>query len=215
MAEREIVLATGNPGKLREIRQVLGPLGVRVLGLDELPPIPEPPETGDTFAENARQKALAYAAATGRWCLADDSGLVVDALDGAPGIHSARYAADRLGSDADRSARDAANNAKLLEELAETSDQRRTARFVCHLALAEPGRVLLDAEGTVEGRILREARGTNGFGYDPLFLLPDLGRTAAELAPEAKNAVSHRGGAVRQFADKIAGLLASPSARET
>ncbi len=198
-----IVVATGNPGKLREIREVLGDLPVRVRGLDEMPPVEEPEETGHTFAQNARQKALYYAHATGQWCLADDSGLAVDALNGAPGVYSARYAAGSIPAGADRAQTDAANNAKLLAELADVPDDARGARFLCHLALAAGEEVILEATGTVPGRILRQGRGQNGFGYDPLFYLPHLSRSAAELSAQEKNAVSHRGNAVRAFAEEL------------
>jgi XTP/dITP diphosphohydrolase len=203
MADRTIVVATGNPGKLREIRQVLGLLPVRVAGLGEFDAVDEPEETGTTFADNARLKARYYARATGQWCLADDSGLVVDALGGGPGVRSARYAAGGFPPTADRPAIDAANNAKLLAELSDVDDEDRSARFVCHLALADGEAVLLEAQGTIEGRILRENRGSNGFGYDPVFYVPGLDRTAAELSADQKNAVSHRGNAVRAFADKL------------
>ena len=208
MPQRSIVLATRNPGKLREIRQVLSDLPVEVTSLAVHERIPQPAETGRTFAENARQKALYYARATGQWCLADDSGLEVDALNGAPGVRSARYAAEAVDAGADRKTIDAANNARLLADLDPVDDDKRTARFVCHLALADPEGILLEACGTVEGRIARQPRGSNGFGYDPLFLLPKLGRTAAELSPEQKNAISHRGQAVRELARALAGLLA-------
>ena len=200
-------MATRNPGKLREMRQVLVDLPISLSGLDPLERIDEPEETGATFAENACQKALYYARATGRWCLADDSGLVVDALDGEPGVHSARYAAERFPPDADRPRRDAANTEKLLEALDEVPDDGRSARFVCHLALAEPGRVLLETTGTVEGVITRRPRGSNGFGYDPVFLVPRLGATIAEMPAELKNELSHRGKAVRQFATELARML--------
>jgi len=206
---RSIVLASGNPGKLREIRQALGDLPVRVLGLEEFGRIEPPEERGETFAENARQKALYYAAATGQWCLADDSGLAVDALGGAPGVRSARYAEESFPPGADRKARDAANNARLLAELADVPDDRRTARFVCHLALAGTEGILLEVDDTVEGVIIRHPRGENGFGYDPLFLVPDLGRTIAELPAGEKNRISHRGKAVRHFAALLRSLLAS------
>jgi len=171
-------------------------------------PIDEPAEGGATFAANARAKALHYARATGRWALADDSGLAVDALGGAPGVRSARYAQETFQPGADRAERDRANTAKLLAALADVPDERRTARFVCHLALAEPGRVLLEARGTLEGRIARAPAGHNGFGYDPVFFLPDRGCTAAELTAAQKNAISHRGQALRRFAGKLTDLLA-------
>lgn len=200
MTTRRLILATRNPGKLREIRQVLADLPLEVSGLENFPALAEPEETGLTFAENARQKALYYAEATAQWCLADDSGLVVDALGGRPGVHSARYAADRCPAGSPRAVLDAANNRKLLEELSAVPDERRTARFVCHLAMAQPGRVLLETSGSVEGRMIHEPRGHNGFGYDPLFFYPPLHCTTAELPDEKKNEVSHRGHALRHFA---------------
>jgi len=206
---RTLVVATGNPGKLREIRQTLGDLPVRVVGLRDLPPLDEPAETGGTFAANARDKATYYARATGHWCVADDSGLVVDALGGRPGVYSARYAADRCDPGAGRDVVDAANNAKLLDELADVPDERRTARFVCALALSDGETILIETDGTVEGRIARTERGSNGFGYDPLFHLPSRGVTTAELPPDAKNAISHRGQATRRFATELKTLLAT------
>lgn len=132
---------------------------------------------------------------------------MVDALGGEPGAHSARYAAERFPPDADRPRRDAANTEKLLEALDEVPDDGRSARFVCHLALAEPGRVLLETTGAVEGVITRRPRGANGFGYDPVFLVPALGATIAEIPAELKNELSHRGKAVRQFATELARML--------
>ena len=202
------MLGTRNRGKLSEIRQILRSLDVRVTPLDEWPQVEEPEETGATFAENARAKALYYARAlrgpdgTGPWCLADDSGLEVSALDGAPGVYSARYALGSVrGKEAPaREIADRKNNAKLLEELTSVPDEKRTARFVCHLALADTEKILLEVRGKVEGRIGREPAGQNGFGYDPLFFVPSLGRTTAQLSAEEKNRISHRGNAVRQFA---------------
>jgi len=204
---RQIVVATSNPGKLREIRQTLAGLDVQVVGLEAVGPIPAPCESGATFAENARDKAMYYARATGRWCLADDSGLAVDALGGAPGVHSARFAADACGPDAPRSAIDAANNRRLLAELDGVPEPKRAARFVCHLALAGPEGILLEASDTVEGRIGLSPAGENGFGYDPLFVMPELAHTAAELSAEQKNRISHRGKAVRRFAQRLHELL--------
>ena len=205
---RPILLATGNPGKLREIAQVLGDLPVEVLSLADVKPMAEPVEDGVTFAANARKKALHYAQATGLWALADDSGLVVDVLDGAPGVLSARFACDHCPAGADRESLDAANNALLLARLDSIPDERRTARFVCHLALADNSEVLLEARGVIEGRIGRTPHGDNGFGYDPLFVVPSLGCTTADLPPAEKNAISHRGQAVRQFREQLAELLA-------
>lgn len=202
-----LILATRNPGKLREIRQVLSDLPLTVQGLEDFPSLPEPDETGSTFADNARLKALYYADATGQWCLADDSGLVVDALGGKPGVHSARYAADRCPPGSPRAVLDAANNRQLLEELAAVPDERRTARFVCHLAMARPGRVLIETDGVIEGRLIHEPRGQNGFGYDPLFFYPPLGGTTAQLPEDQKNEVSHRGQALRRFAAMLGEFL--------
>jgi len=208
----EIVVATRNAGKAAEIRAVLAPTGVRVLTLHEVDPdcaVPEPEETGGTFAANARLKALAYARATGRWALADDSGLVVDALGGRPGVFSARYAAEDLPAAAARTDIDAANNARLLRELADVPDGQRTAKFVCHLALADGDNVLLETDGEVAGVILREPAGENGFGYDPVFYLPGLSKTSAQLPAEEKNRVSHRGRAVAEFARRLKAFLES------
>ena len=201
----DVLLATGNPHKLDEVRAVLEPVGWRVLGLDDLdgPVPPEPVEDADTFEGNARIKALAYAAATGRIALADDSGLEVDALGGAPGVRSARFS----GVEGDRETRDRANNALLVERLAGTPESERTARFVCSMCLASPdGRVLAESRGTFDGVIVLEPRGGNGFGYDPHLLLPEEGRTSAELSPEEKNARSHRGAATRAIADAMSAL---------
>lgn len=202
-----IILATRNPGKLREIQQVLADLDVQVTSLAGREETPEPDETAHTFAENARDKALYYARATGQWCLADDSGLVVDALNGAPGVYSARYAADACPPSAPREVLDPANNAKLLRELADVPDEQRTARFVCSLALAVDNEIVLEADGTVEGCIARKNAGENGFGYDPLFYVPELGCTTAQLPPREKNRISHRGQAVRRFAELLRGYL--------
>jgi XTP/dITP diphosphohydrolase len=207
MHPRRIVLATRNPGKVREIRAVLGELPVELAGLGEFGGVIEPHENGPTFAENACTKALHYARATGQWCLADDSGLEVDALDGRPGVTSARYAADSCPPGAEQDSIDRANNARLLKELGNIPDVARSARFVCHLALADPQRVLVETFDTIEGQIGRQPRGSNGFGYDPLFYLPARGRTTAELSPEDKNAISHRGKAARHMAGVLRRFL--------
>jgi len=206
----KILLASQNPGKVRELRSILEAVGAEVVGLDEIDPlgaIAPPVEDGQTFAENARAKAAYYARATGLWALADDSGLRVDALNGAPGTRSARYAADRLPQGAERKEIDAANNRKLLAALEQVDDARRTGRFVCHLALSDGRDVLIEATGTFEGQIGRFPAGNNGFGYDPLFYLPQLGCTAAQLPPERKNEISHRGQAARKFARKLKEML--------
>ena len=212
---RTIVLATANPGKVREIRMVLADLPVTVLALGDLPPVAAPAEDGATFAANARTKADLYARATGHWCLADDSGLVVDALGGEPGVRSARYATDQCPASAPRKVLDAANNRKLLDELADVPDRKRTARFVCHLVLSDGRQALLESCDTLDGRIARGASGANGFGYDPVFLIPGLGKTLAQLTAEQKNAISHRGKAVRHFSGLLADLLAGERQAES
>jgi XTP/dITP diphosphohydrolase len=195
-----LILASRNPGKIREIREILGDLPVGLLGLEAREFIPEPAEDGLTFAENARHKALYYARGLGQWCLADDSGLEVDAIGGAPGVRSARYAELDCPPGAARPVLDAANNAKLLKALERVPEAERTARFVCYAVLADPEGVLMEACDTVEGRIGFEARGDNGFGYDPLFYVPSLGCTTAELDSGRKNLISHRGKALRRLA---------------
>lgn len=198
-----MILSTRNPGKVAELKQVLEPMGFNIVGLEGYSEIPEPVEDGATFAENARLKALYYSAATGQWCLADDSGLVVDAISGQPGVHSARYAADLCPPDADRKTIDQANNKKLLNALANVPDEKRTARFVCHLALAGEGKVILEANDCVEGIIGHESKGDNGFGYDPLFYIPAMGCTTAQLPSSRKNEISHRGKALVKLAAEI------------
>lgn len=195
-----ILLATSNPHKLREVREILEPVGFTVAGLDPAAGVEEPREDADTFAGNARLKALGYAAALHTRCLAEDSGLEVDALGGAPGVRSARYA----GEEGSREQRDAANNQRLLAELAGVPQERRTARFVCALCLADPdGTVIAEARGTYEGLIAAAPRGQGGFGYDPLLYLPDVGRTSAELPATAKNARSHRAAALRALVTQL------------
>lgn len=197
---RKLIVATSNPHKVEEISAVLAPLGI---ACEALPAgsIPEPVEDGETFEANARIKARAYARALGAPVIADDSGLEVDALGGAPGVHSAYYA----GTGSTRAERDAANNARLLRELAAVPDAGRGARFVCVLCVARPdGSIEAESRGTFDGIIGRAPRGSNGFGYDPLLVLPD-GRTSAELSGEEKNARSHRGNALRMLVPLLRG----------
>ncbi|UJX42562.1 XTP/dITP diphosphatase [Desulfovibrio sp. JY] len=190
-APTQVVLATRNKGKIKELNALLAPLGVRVIGLDAFPDIGEIPETGETFLDNARIKADAVCRATGLVSLADDSGLCVDALSGAPGVHSARFSGEH--------ANDAANNAKLLAAMAHVPERDRTCRFVSVVVAACPDGRELTAEGTWEGRVLAAPAGNGGFGYDPLFFDPTLGKAAAELTPEEKNARSHRGKALARL----------------
>jgi len=198
---RVIVLGSHNRGKLREIEAILGHLPVEWRTLDAFPQAVAPDETGATFAENARIKALGLARQLGAWVLADDSGLCVDALDGGPGVRSARYAGP--------GAADAEKVAKLLAELRGVPPERRGAAFVCAVALASPGGVLLETEGRCGGILRFESRGHNGFGYDPIFEDPESGATFAELPEEAKNRISHRGRALRKLAERLPDLLAA------
>jgi XTP/dITP diphosphohydrolase len=193
----KLVFATRNPGKLRELRQLIGADALEVLSLDDLPDVPDIEETGETFAENAILKAREVTERTGFPALADDSGLEVDALDGAPGVRSARYA----GPGAD----DAARIELLLRNLEGVAPEQRTARFRCVMALTDPwqpGQVKL-TEGTCEGLILSDRRGSGGFGYDPVFYVPELGKTFAQAQPDEKNRLSHRGRALRQMAGHL------------
>jgi len=206
----ELVIATTNRGKLAELRQLLEGRGVKVMGLSDFGAMPEAEETGKNFSENARQKAVFYGTLLGRWILADDSGLEVDVLGGAPGVHSARFAG---GDGADAASRDRANNAKLLGLLAEVPPEKRTARFRCSLCLCHGGEVVLEVEGHVEGRILSEPRGENGFGYDPIFLISAAGKTAAELGNGEKNALSHRGMALRALLEKLEPFISQSQMR--
>lgn len=203
MKSTEIIVATGNPHKVEEIREILAVHGFRVLSLNDVGAegIPEPEEDGDTFAHNARIKATQYARAINRMVLADDSGLSVDALGGAPGIFSARWS----GLGVTREERDNANNKKLLQELASTPADRRTARFVCAMCLsAADGSVIAETVGEFYGSIGTNARGVNGFGYDPLFVVDANGQTSAELTSQQKNDRSHRGAATRAMAKFLA-----------
>jgi len=197
---RCILIATGNPGKLREIQAVMDDLPVDWSVLSDHPPMPEPVEDGETFYQNAEKKALHYARSSGLWTLADDSGLCVDALGGAPGVRSARFAGG---------AGDAANNQKLINALAGIAHKDRTARFICHIVLATADRVLASSSATIEGIIIDQPRGTNGFGYDPHFLVPELGKTTAELDPNHKNSISHRGKALCALLPKLQSFLQS------
>jgi non-canonical purine NTP pyrophosphatase (RdgB/HAM1 family) len=188
-----LLIATGNKGKAAEFRQMLETTDLHLVDLSQLPPAPEVEETGRTFRANACLKAAAYARHYSMWTLADDSGLEVDALGGDPGVYSARWAAMN-----DAGKGDADNNALLLTQLRDVPDEQRTARFVCVLALSDSlGRIILTTRDTVEGRILHAPRGQNGFGYDPLFFIPEKNKTTAELTPDDKHAISHRGKALR------------------
>ncbi|MHC4596670.1 MAG: XTP/dITP diphosphatase [Planctomycetota bacterium] len=195
--KQKILVATTNPGKIDELRAMLD-LDFEWLGLSDFGDIDEIQEDGTTFAENARKKAAGYAKAAGLWTIADDSGLVVDALGGAPGVKSARFSGEKP-KDGDRTLIDHRNIAKVLELLKNLPQEKRTAKFVCCLCLASPERILIETQGTLEGLITDREIGENGFGYDPIFFVPHLDKTVAQLTREEKNAISHRGNAIRKF----------------
>lgn len=195
---KQVVIATKNKGKAKDFEALFTPLGFEVVTMFDVAPDMEIEETGTTFEENAVLKAETLAKALNVIVIADDSGLVVDALDGAPGVYSARYAGDHD---------DEANIVKVLENLAGVPEEKRTARFMCALAIAGPEIDTTTVFGTCEGFILEEKRGTNGFGYDPIFFVPEKDRAMAELTPAEKGAISHRGNAIRKLADALPTLL--------
>lgn len=194
-----LLVATTNPDKLREIRAILGHLPVEILTLEEMPPVAEPDETGLTFVENARLKARYYdqhldAIAGDRpLTVAEDSGLVIDALEGAPGVHSARF----LRADASYPER----FAEIDRRLAELPPDKRRARFVCAVTVVNQGAIVFETAGTVEGEIADRPKGTGGFGYDPIFYYPPYGRTLGEVSDDEKRRVAHRGEAFRRLAN--------------
>jgi XTP/dITP diphosphohydrolase len=194
----DLIIATKNRNKLEEIRQILAETGLKVMGTTDIQSLPDVVEDGLSFEENARKKALTIAKLTGRLTLADDSGLVVDALNGRPGVLSARYSGEN--------ATPAENNRKLLDELKGVPMKKRTARFVCVMALARPSGKVSVVEGRAEGIITSELRGGEGFGYDPLFLVPEKGKTFAEMAPAEKNRISHRAIALQKAAEVLGAI---------
>ena len=194
-----LVLATRNRGKVNELAELLSPLGVEVLSLDNFPGVPEVEEDGDTFKANALKKALTVSLHPGEIALADDSGLEVDYLGGAPGVHSARFAG--VGRD------DLENNEKLLRLMKNVPPEKRTARFRCVVALATPEGRTFTTEGACEGISGNSPRGGEGFGYDPLFVVPEFGKTFAELDMETKNRISHRGRAFSLATEIIDGII--------
>jgi XTP/dITP diphosphohydrolase len=195
---RELLVATANRGKFGELQMLLQGTVDRLLSLDDFPGLPPVTEDGATFAENAVKKARCAATATGKPTLADDSGLLVDALDGLPGVLSARFAGEHAGDDA--------NNALLLGKLANVPPHLRTAAFHCVIALCLPDGECLTFDGELKGTILDVPRGSGGFGYDPLFFLPEYGQTLAELPMDVKNAVSHRGKAFARLKEYLHGV---------
>ncbi len=200
----ELILASRNKKKSFEISELLAPYGIPVRSVIDFSEVPEVVEDGQTFAENAAKKAAEPAMCLRRWVLAEDSGLMVDALDGAPGVYSARYSGE--------GATDEKNNAKLIEELQAVPDERCGAMYVCHVAVADPtGSIRLEVEGTCRGRINTTARGTNGFGYDPHFLIPEYRRTFGELSPLVKSKLSHRARAFEKLIHPLVRLLRDAS----
>lgn len=197
---KKLLLATRNKGKVREIQALLADSGVKVLSLSDYPDIPDIPEDGATFEENAVFKAQEVARLTGEITLADDSGLEVDALNGEPGVHSARFAGETKN--------DEANNTKLIALLEDVPPAHRTARFRCVIALVTPDGYVHTADDACEGLIILKPRGDNGFGYDPLFYVPEYDQTFAELPLDIKNRISHRGRALAQVKDLVRQVLA-------
>ncbi|WP_216828850.1 XTP/dITP diphosphatase [Alkalihalobacterium elongatum] len=191
---KEIIVATKNKGKVKEFEAILGQLGYKVSSLFDYPEIPEVEETGTTFAENATLKARTIAKLFGKPVIADDSGLIVDALDGRPGVYSARYAGENKN--------DAENINKVLAEMREVPDQKRTARFHCTIALAYPDGRTECFEGNCEGKITEKPVGENGFGYDPIMYIKEKQKTMAQLTSEEKNAISHRAKALQHLKEK-------------
>jgi XTP/dITP diphosphohydrolase len=203
---RRILIATSNPGKRRDFAGAARQHRVEIAGIPDFASLPSVVEDGLTFEANARKKAEGYSRyVPGEIVVADDSGLEIDALHGAPGVHSARYAAEKPDQ-AESNTDDEANNARVLRELKEVPQDRRTGRFVCLLAAARDGKTLATFRGTAEGLILDAPRGTNGFGYDPLFYFPQIKKTFAELTAEEKSKYSHRGAAFRKFLDWCASV---------
>lgn len=196
---KTIIVATKNKGKAKEFESMFLPLGFEVKTLLDYQEIDDIEETGTTFEENAKIKAEAVCKETGQVVIADDSGLMVDALEGAPGVYSARYAGLEKSDDA--------NIDKVLSELEGVPDDERTARFYCALAVAIPSGRTFTVHGTCEGTILHERRGTHGFGYDPIFFVKELGKTMAELEPQQKNQISHRAKALKHLEDSINSII--------
>ncbi len=205
--KQKILVATTNPGKIQELRALLD-LPVTWLGLSDIGSVPKVVEDGQTFAENARKKAATYAKASGLWTLSDDSGLMVDALHGQPGVRSARFAGIESP---DYKTIDQKNMEKVLSLLRSVPWHQRTCRFVCCLCLAAPDTILLETQGILEGLIAEEPAGCHGFGYDPIFFVTGIKKTVAQLGQHQKNSISHRGQAIYQLKLRLATLLARPT----
>jgi len=197
----DIVLATKNKGKVKELERLLADLHINILPMSDFPEVGEIEESGETFEENALIKAREVANITGYIAMADDSGLAVDALDGKPGVYSARYAGEGAG--------DEANNRKLIEDMNELSLDKRSAAFICFMAVVDPSGKSITTSGRCEGIVRDVPSGRGGFGYDPLFYVEEYGCTMAELSPEVKNSISHRGRAVAELKKLLPGFLDS------
>ena len=196
MSNRKIVLASRNKKKTLEIAELLATIGFQVVPVTDFPDVPEVVEDGETFAQNAAKKATEVALKLGQWVIGEDSGLMVDALNGAPGIYSARYSGE--------GATDESNNARLIADLADVPAEKRGAGYVCSIALSNPaGEVKVRSEGTCRGRILTESRGSGGFGYYPYFLIPEYHRTFGSLSPLVKRMLSHRARAFSRFLPQL------------
>lgn len=208
--KRQILIATTNRGKLAELSAMLD-LDIQWLSLSDLGGLKEVEEDGKTFAENARKKSAGYALQSGLWTIADDSGLVIDALGGAPGVRSARFSEISSDRCSDRALLDRENTAKVLELMKLVPASERTARFICCLCLACPcpagAKILLETQGTLDGLMAEAPAGENGFGYDPIFFAPSLGKTVAQLGEDEKNSISHRGNAIRKLKPLLEKLL--------
>jgi XTP/dITP diphosphohydrolase len=203
----EVVLATRNANKCAELRALLAPHAIVLRSLADFDYVPEVIEDGATFSENASKKASQTARVLGQWTIGEDSGLEVDALGGAPGVYSARFSGD--------GASDASNNALLRAKMASTPDGQRGARYVCHVAVADPAaNIRLHVEAACRGRITREPRGSQGFGYDPCFLIVELHQTFGELSPLVKRQLSHRGRALRELVPRLLALLETEASRD-
>lgn len=196
---KQVIIATKNKGKAKDFEAIFNPYGFEVLTLHDVANDMDIEETGTTFEENAVLKAEALAERLQTFVIADDSGLAIDALNGAPGVYSARFAGEEKSDDA--------NMQKVLTELEGVEDEKRTARFCCAIALAGPNMETKTAFGTCEGVIAHDKKGTNGFGYDPIFFVPTLGKMMAELLPSEKAAISHRGNAIKKIEAELPNLL--------
>jgi len=202
---KKILIATTNPGKIAELSAMLD-ADVQWVNLSDFKGVGEIKEDGQTFAENARKKAIGYSKETGLWTIADDSGLVIDAIGGQPGVKSARFSGAK---DKERTLIDHKNIAKVLKLLEGVPKEKRTAKFVCCLCLAGADKVLIETQGSLEGLIIDRETGTNGFGYDPIFFVPKLDKTVAQMDADEKNAISHRGNAIRKLRPLLNELLQS------